>query len=1257
MSLKKLNTVYLGLAKECEEGEGGGSVILKGVWTATGQTDYSTIPLPATKGWGYLVNGTTTIDTVTYTSGDIIVFNKDVASGATILTTDLDLSNIDMVTKDNTITLTNKTINVDNNTLSNVEVDNFKTGVVQTTVRGVGSATDLALATEKAVSTSLASKQDTLPSASNTVEGKIRIATNGESTTGTSEVLAVNPLQLATKVDKEAGKGLSTNDYTTAEKNKLSGIETGAEVNDVVDVIIGGTTIVNGSKVAVIPNASNTVIGASRFATDVEAGAGTAEDIAVNPLQLKTGLDSAGGEIFDIVIESERTTKAGRAGLFSDAVNPLAKADIPLAYAKALNAFEAIPKVIDDDETKVTLKLSSAYRHLGTYDDKIYFIHTDLTTIKSASKVDLSDITTEKAIGETVIGFGIFDNINVVITSISNDNKLKIYSKTWVLLSNTSIGYIDSNYFKYPVVKVGENILVGRNEIFEIPDETEMVEGTETYTATIVTHTLGKWIHSICSFKGTVYIGFTNSVGVSDITHQYAPVDLNTDTIGTVIATRDNVTAGTFAPNICCNEDYIVIRERRLVTTLSHGYSTDGTNWTWVTKTSTNDIWFAPTDDNRFIVFGKYLGLTATSAPFSDWNKVDTAESVSTDNDKRINAVLIGDGIAMSSLTDEAYVYLETFRTASTDTKGDLTISYYLTAKGNKICMPDQNATLLSLWNLSGNVPYMVLDTTGETLQLPRWNVGYAYMIVDTSYVCPLINDVNQERFAKVSELPNSLVNRISVSANGDYATLKSAVDYFNASATANTEILLDAGVHLITGTVTVNNATYNLQIRGLGVSSTILNASTGLTGKPMFEIKTKCDIDRLSADGSTLTSYGTLTNENFISFTTNSDISYEITNCNISNFKIGIADLIGVGIFSFNFIIANCAIGTQINYSATPTNFNKLDLEIGNYESCPIGVDLLQGTKTCFNLSQILFVHSDSGDIGVKYTPATYIVANLKFRNIKDCAYNFIGTFVTGFDFTLPSGRDANIVIKSNVGEEDKTPHCEVSVADNATVTTCTDQNVYYKVARVNSKTNIKCDTASSGGSFTFTLDGLTTGAINYDATPATFATNIKNAIEALDGVTAVTVTTVVEATEWNVEFTTSGEGFLLPQSATNSLTGVTTITVTPSFYTCKFKIEENKITNLAAYPFDAEVSISGNVAVNANGQNLIIAVFKNGTELVAKMKIRTVTPDVYYNFSYTDYIDDFGFEDYLEIFVVNTTSAGKEVTVSDLTWYTTSR
>lgn len=52
------------------------------------------------------------------------------------------------------------------------------------------------------------------------------------------------------KVDKVSGKGLSTNDYTTAEKNKLAGIESGAEVNQNAfgNVKVGSTTVAADAK-------------------------------------------------------------------------------------------------------------------------------------------------------------------------------------------------------------------------------------------------------------------------------------------------------------------------------------------------------------------------------------------------------------------------------------------------------------------------------------------------------------------------------------------------------------------------------------------------------------------------------------------------------------------------------------------------------------------------------------------------------------------------------------------------------------------------------------------------------------------------------------------------------------------------------------------------------------------------------------------------------------------------------------------------
>lgn len=45
-----------------------------------------------------------------------------------------------------------------------------------------------------------------------------------------------------TKVDKVSGKGLSTNDYTTTDKNKLAGIEAGAQVNDPVDTAMSSSS-------------------------------------------------------------------------------------------------------------------------------------------------------------------------------------------------------------------------------------------------------------------------------------------------------------------------------------------------------------------------------------------------------------------------------------------------------------------------------------------------------------------------------------------------------------------------------------------------------------------------------------------------------------------------------------------------------------------------------------------------------------------------------------------------------------------------------------------------------------------------------------------------------------------------------------------------------------------------------------------------------------------------------------------------------
>lgn len=153
------NLITSGAVKRAINAELVGTLKYEGPWTITGATDYSGITLPVKKGYMYLCQGEgpVTIGDIEWNAGDYLIINEDVATGGIIT----DVSKIDnsesadIVRLNATQTITNKTIDSDKNTISNIEVDNFKTGVVQTTVRDAATATDTSLVTEKAIRTAI----------------------------------------------------------------------------------------------------------------------------------------------------------------------------------------------------------------------------------------------------------------------------------------------------------------------------------------------------------------------------------------------------------------------------------------------------------------------------------------------------------------------------------------------------------------------------------------------------------------------------------------------------------------------------------------------------------------------------------------------------------------------------------------------------------------------------------------------------------------------------------------------------------------------------------------------------------------------------------------------------------------------------------------------------------------------------------------------------------------------------------------------
>lgn len=77
-------------------------------------------------------------------------------------------------------------------------------------------------------------------------------------------------LLLADKVDKETGKGLSSNDYTSDEKTKLANVATGAQVNVLEGIQKNGTTVTVTNKIANIevPTKTSDLTNDSNFAVD-----------------------------------------------------------------------------------------------------------------------------------------------------------------------------------------------------------------------------------------------------------------------------------------------------------------------------------------------------------------------------------------------------------------------------------------------------------------------------------------------------------------------------------------------------------------------------------------------------------------------------------------------------------------------------------------------------------------------------------------------------------------------------------------------------------------------------------------------------------------------------------------------------------------------------------------------------------------------------------------------------------------------------
>lgn len=482
-----------------------------------------------------------------------------------------------------------------------------------------------------------------------------------------------------------------------------------------------------------------------------------------------------------------------------------------------------------------------------------------------------------------------------------------------------------------------------------------------------------------------------------------------------------------------------------------------------------------------------------------------------------------------------------------------------------------------------------------------------------------------------MSYSPKNIIYRYTVGNGADFTTLIDAVNYFNASALGDSEILLDGGHHLITDTVHVHSTGgYQLNIRGLDSGVTYLDASTGLLNKPMFDIVTPCDFRLMTCEGSTLANYGDSAGEDCFSFSTTADLYSEIVDIFINNFYVGINDTIGTDIFLFNFVADTCQTGVAVNYTTNSPTSPKpsVDIEVGNFIHCPIGINLLKtgaDKSGNFYINGVIFKQNNANNIGVKYTggAGNYIYGEI--AEMINCTYNGTGNLTSGFDFSLASARDAGIRLIGNTGVEDSKPHAKISVYNGASPVTITTAGVFYKAAFTNGASYTTKMTITNNKMLyqsPLARDGMmwVSGSVAVNGSNRTLDVCMRRNVPITSLIGGAAVATIVTPNPHNM---TTGQQVQILGCASTTYNGIKTIT----------SVDDYTFT----YP---NTTNAGNVTGSTTCGNLM-----------GVLSIRTATTNQPYPFSLNCYLEDMIKDGYSEIYVTSN-NGGDAVTITDVNW-----
>lgn len=282
--------------------------------------------------------------------------------------------------------------------------------------------------------------------------------------------------QLSGKVDKEAGKGLSSNDYTSDEKTKLSGIETGAQANVLEGIQKNGTTVTITNKIAniTVPTKTSDITNDSGFITAADIPEGAA---ASTSTPLMDGTAAVGTELAFARGDHRHPTDTSRASA-SDVTTLSGRVDdLETAVGTGGSVDSKITAAIEDLDSSITATSNQAISAVTVTDGKI----------TASSKITVPTNTNQLTNGA---GFITSSDVPTNVSDLTNDSGYQTASDVSTAIS----GKADS-----ATTLAGYGI----TDAYTQAQTQTYVTGLGYQTASDVSSAISSAITTVMDYKGT----------------------------------------------------------------------------------------------------------------------------------------------------------------------------------------------------------------------------------------------------------------------------------------------------------------------------------------------------------------------------------------------------------------------------------------------------------------------------------------------------------------------------------------------------------------------------------------------------------------------------------------------------------------------------------------------------------------------------------------------------------------------------------